>query len=109
MIKVFPNIITRISPISISSLNNLRMNKTLNIMEDLKDRNFSFESLTDEISNDLYNQIQKVDDEQLRRNLLNLKRDIYNKRNISKDFQNILSGVIINDGEFGNVSVGDKV
>ncbi|MFC2950002.1 lantibiotic dehydratase [Virgibacillus sediminis] len=93
MIKLHPNIITRISPIPISELDKLKMNTTLKLMETLKEESFEFDCLTNEICDELYALIQNVTDVKKRKSLLNLKRNIYNNRNVSLEFESVSTGI----------------
>lgn len=89
MIKVLPDIVTRVSPVPISSLKKLKMNQTIDFINNIEDKEFQFEQLTTKLSNILFNLVNQMKSDEERKAILNLRRDIFNKRNISNEYINI--------------------
>lgn len=89
MIEVLPDVVTRVSPVPISSLKKLKMDRTIDFINNIEDKELQFEQLTNKLNEILFNLVNQVKSNEERRVILNLRRDIFNKRNISSKYINI--------------------
>lgn len=89
MIEVLPDVVTRVFPVPISSLKKLKMDRTIDFINNIEDKELQFEQLTNKLNEILFNLVNQVKSNEERRVILNLRRDIFNKRNISSKYINI--------------------
>lgn len=89
MIKILPDVVTRVSPVPISSLERLKMEQTIKFINNIEDKELLFEQLTNKLNETLFNLVNQVKSNEERKVILNLRRDIFNKRNISSEYINI--------------------
>lgn len=74
MIEVLPDVVTRVSPVPISSLKKLKMDRTIDFINNIEDKELQFEQLTNKLNEILFNLVNQVKSNEERRVILNLRR-----------------------------------
>ncbi|MDR7246884.1 lantibiotic dehydratase [Priestia megaterium] len=90
MIKLFPNFIIRAASVPMEKLECLKMNETISFVNRLESIENNIQNSVANICDELFALIKLETDEYKKKILLNLKRDIYNQRNISYSYEHLL-------------------
>ena len=118
MIKLFPHMLLRVCGGSFNELESLTLNETKELLEKIHQLKNEIKSLRTSLSDELFNIIQsKNDDPPVQKKLLNIKRDVFNGKNLSEakveflnthlnaDSKSILDQILSKENEKNNLEV----